>query len=84
MTKQQLFLHDVGSMLREKAIDARNSAAEATGTDRDFENGRVMAYSEVLALLQQQAKAFELPLDSMCLADIDPVALLNIKDKSRA
>jgi hypothetical protein len=35
-----------------------------------------MAYYEVLSLITQQARAFELPLDVLGLADFDPDSAL--------
>lgn len=34
--------------------------------------GRLMAYHEVISLMQQQARAFGVPLENLNLNDIDP------------
>jgi hypothetical protein len=66
------YLSDLGKLLREGAFQAKDARNAATGEQRMFEDGRLMAYNEVVSLLQQQARAFELSLEDVALEGIDP------------
>lgn len=66
----QYYLLDLGTLLKAQAVTAkRESKADPTDS---FALGRLMAYHEVISLMQQQAQAFGLPLESLNLNDIDP------------
>lgn len=64
-----LYLRDVGLLLKERALEARD---EQRGSPNEFSNGRALAYYEVISLLVTQAQTFGLPLDDIQLHDIDP------------
>jgi hypothetical protein len=70
----QNYLFDLGFELVEIAKAARDkrNSAEAGSTSREFHSGRTMAYIEVLCLMQQEARTFEIPLDSLRLDNINP------------
>lgn len=68
----ELFLRDLGMLLKEKARSARQDAAQGHAEDRDYKLGFLMAYHEVISLLKQQAEAFGIDVRSLCLDDIDP------------
>ena len=63
----KFILHDICSHLKEKAELAQNS----TSSD-DFDNGYRMAMYEVISLIHQQAKVFQIDLKDVALEDIDP------------
>lgn len=66
------YLLDLGSLLKKDALEARAKAQASRGTgDNDYDSGRAFAYYEVISLMQQQAAAFQLPLEALSLADID-------------
>ncbi len=65
------YLLDLGYLIRENAEKAKNGLALASDDDRAFEQGRLSAYHEVLSLMQQQAVAFELPLQDLALDGLD-------------
>ena len=71
-TAPELFLRDLGMLLREKALAARQDAAQSRGEDRDYKLGFLMAYHEVVSLVKQQADAFGIDVRALCLDDIDP------------
>ena len=52
-------------------ISPKAGVASATDSDRQFQQGRRMAYYEVLSLMQQQAVAFDLPLHNLSLEGFD-------------
>ena len=71
------YLGDLGFLLREHAISARDDSVAAHGTDdAAYQAGRVMAYYEVMSLLVSQAEAFQLPLEALRLDGFDPDAEL--------
>jgi hypothetical protein len=68
------YLVDLGRLLRDQAIEARDSAAGATATD--FDRGQLFAFYRVLSLMQQQADAFDLPVTDFSLDGLDRDLLL--------
>ena len=70
-TAPELFLRDLGTLLKEKALSARQDAAQGRAEDRDYKLGFLMAYHEVISLLKQQAEAFGIDVRALCLDDID-------------
>jgi hypothetical protein len=74
-TKPITFQHyvcDLGKLLREAALEVKHSRDSADKDARDYETGRLMAYNEVISLMQQQAVAFGLSLEEVNLDGIDP------------
>jgi hypothetical protein len=71
------FMLDLGGLLREEALRARQAFRAAKGTgDEAYQSGRTMAYYEVLSLLVDQAKAFGLPIAELNLDGLDPESYL--------
>jgi hypothetical protein len=66
------YLLDLGHLVREAAVEAKKTRNSAASNSRDFESGRLMAYNEVVSLMQQQAIAFDLSFKEIGLEDIDP------------
>lgn len=67
------YLLDLGLILRESAVQARQRATEARGTPEEaYEEGRAMAYHEVASLLLKRAAAFGLPPEALRLEGFDP------------
>jgi hypothetical protein len=67
------YLLDMGLILRESAVQARQRAAEARGTPEEaYEEGRAMAYHEMATLLLKRAAAFGLPPEALRLEGFDP------------
>ena len=64
------YLRDLGVLLREMAIEAQNKATEGGRTD--FDVGYMAAFHRVVSLMQQQAEAFNLPLEALSLEGLDP------------
>jgi len=72
MTTHANYLLDLGHLVREAGEQAKKDADQASESDRLFQRGRLMAYYEVLSLMQQQAEAFQLPLEELALDGLDP------------
>jgi hypothetical protein len=70
--RERLRLLDLGRHIREAAEAAKREAGVAKDDDRLFQRGRLMAYYEVVSLMQQQALAFDLPLGDLALDGLDP------------
>lgn len=64
------YLFDLGTLLREKAFEAKRSRQE--GTNEDYHIGRLMAYYEVVSLMIHQAEVFGIELSEINLTEIDP------------
>ena len=66
------YLRDLGFLLREQAIAAKDASVAARGTeDAAYEAGRAMAYYEVMSLLVSQAEAFQLTSEDLRLDGFD-------------
>jgi hypothetical protein len=68
----QHYLRDLGYLVRERALDAKREAEASEPSGVDFAKGRLMAYHEVVSLMQSQASAFGIDLAELALNDIDP------------
>lgn len=67
------YLFDLDYLLREQALGAKQAAQAARGTsDESFQSGRLLAYYEVLSLLVNQARTFELPVEDLHLCGMEP------------
>lgn len=67
-----LYLRDLGILLKEKALEAKEESGTAPEDERAFALGRLMAFHEVISLMQQQAHAFGITLEELGLDDIQP------------
>jgi hypothetical protein len=65
------YLRDLGDHIRRMGEEARDAVGAASDDERNFQQGRRMAYIEVLSLMQQQAAAFGLPLSDLALDGFD-------------
>jgi hypothetical protein len=63
------YLRDLGYLIRERALKAK---AEATSDPGDFTRGQLMAFYEIVSLMQSQADAFAIPFAQLSLDRIDP------------
>src|SRR5215469_8932664 len=67
------YLHDLGTLIKEQAREAKAQKDSSTGgSSQDYNSGYLMAWYEVVSLMQQQAEAFGIPFESLDLQDIDP------------
>ena len=75
MTPEQCYLHDVLRMIIEDAKGAKaSSSAESrnrTPEDRAFEQGRALAYYEVVSTLINQADVFGLSHEILPILDFN-------------
>jgi hypothetical protein len=67
-----LYVRDLCVLLKEKALEAKRESTTAPEDQRAFALGRLMAFHEVVSLLQQQAQAFGISLEELGLDDIKP------------
>lgn len=70
--RAQNYLHDLVRLVRDQALGARGDRDQAAALDIDFANGRLMAYHEVVSLMQEQAEAFGIGLHELGLDTISP------------
>lgn len=67
------FVRDLAQLTKEAALSARLARdASVGGPDADLQLGKLIAWHEIVSLMQQQARAFGLDLDDLALGDIDP------------
>jgi hypothetical protein len=66
------YLRDLIVILKGKGFAAREDRHTASANDVEYAIGRLMAFHEVISLLQQQAIAFGIPREELGLDDIEP------------
>ena len=72
--KYRYYLADLGFLIRERALSAkeRRSRENKSSPDYLFEAGRLLAFNEIISLMQQQARGFDIDFKELNLHDIDP------------
>jgi hypothetical protein len=69
----QLYLRDLGFLLKEMALEAKSARDAAKGTEgSDYAEGKLMAFYAVISLMRQQATAFGIEASALNLHDVDP------------
>lgn len=68
----QYYVIDLARLLKEQALEAKHDSESSADSDKSFAAGRLMAYHEVISLMQQQAEAFGVSLSAIGLHDINP------------
>lgn len=67
------YAFDLGYELKLRALAAKKTCQDAADPEeRMFQSGRVMAYLEVLSLMQQSAEGLGIALSDIRLDDINP------------
>lgn len=67
-----LYLSDLGRLLKEMAVEAKHNRDSALADDQAFAVGRLIAFRDVMSLMQEQLVAFNIPLRRLRLEDINP------------
>jgi hypothetical protein len=67
-----LYVRDLCNLLEERALEAQAESQSAPADRREYTLGRLMAFHEVVSLMQQQAQAFGIALEALGLDDIEP------------
>lgn len=67
-----LYLKDLVYLAKERARSAKLAVDTAPEEQREFRSGVLMGWYSLIAMMQSQARAFGIPLDSLGLEDIDP------------
>jgi hypothetical protein len=72
--KYKLYLFDLGQIIKDRALSAKDDLANEQRNTNGFmyESGRLMAFNEVISIMQQQADGFGIDLGELNLSDIDP------------
>ncbi|MGH7964225.1 MAG: hypothetical protein ACRERD_20780 [Candidatus Binatia bacterium] len=72
--KYKHYLHDLGAIVKTRALEAKEERArEQHGSAaHHFQCGRLIAFNEIISVLQQQADGFGINLEELNLNDIDP------------
>ena len=69
MTVYQNYLKDLGVLLKEMALEAKQDAATKK---TEFSIGYMAGFHRVVSLMQQQAESFNISLKEIGLDDFDP------------
>jgi hypothetical protein len=74
MSTHKHYLYDLGLEVKLRALEARRErdAAEEGSADRTFHSGRLLAFNEVVSIMQQQAEGVGIPIADLRLDDIEP------------
>lgn len=74
MTKYKNYIYDLGYEIKLRALEARreDKTAKENSDDKMFHSGRLMAFNEVISIMQQQAVGMDIPLTEIRLDDIEP------------
>jgi hypothetical protein len=72
--KYKRYLNDLGEIIKTRALEAKAERAnEREGSPEfHFQCGRLVAFNEVISILQQQAEGFGIDFADLSLDDIDP------------
>lgn len=72
--KYALYLFDLGPIIKERSFRAKidRDASPRPSAEYDFNAGRVLGFNEIISILQDQARAFGIPLEDLRIQDIDP------------
>jgi len=72
--KYKHYLRDLGEIVKTRALETKEERArEREGSATyEFQCGRLIAFNEVVSILQQQAEGFGISLKELNLDDIDP------------
>lgn len=68
------YLHDLGLDIKERALAAKQSLLKTTkgSEEHSVQFGRMVAFNEVISIMQQNADGFGIPLRELGLDDIVP------------
>jgi hypothetical protein len=74
MSAHKEYLFDLGLEVKLRALEAQRgrNATPPGSEERAFHSGRVMAFNEVISIMQQQAEGLGIPLADLRLDDIVP------------
>lgn len=62
------YLKDLGQLIKEKALEAK---ANAKASDDSYDIGFLMAWHDIVSLMQSQAEVFGIPYEEIGLLNID-------------
>ncbi|MEI7924472.1 MAG: hypothetical protein WCJ40_21400 [Planctomycetota bacterium] len=63
------YIKDLGQLIKEKALDAKTKSQVSSDT---YDIGFLMAWHDIVSLMQTQAVAFGIPYEEIGLSGIDP------------
>ena len=63
------YLHDLGILIKEMALEAKVDTTQKQ--TEEFAIGYMSGFCRVISLMQQQAEAFDIPLEEIGLDGID-------------
>jgi hypothetical protein len=73
--KFKSYIYDLGMLLKEKAKEAKSQKeAASSADDADYETGYLMAFHEIIDVMKEQARAFNIVQKDVGIADIAPDA----------
>ena len=66
------YVYDLGILFKKKAKEAKCNKYDTSGAeDAAYKMGYLMAFHEIIDVMKQQARAFDIEQEDIGLADID-------------
>lgn len=67
------YLYDLGPIIMGRALEAKAEKQTAhPGSAKDYQAGRLLAFNEVISIMQQQAEGLGISLKDLRLNGIEP------------
>jgi len=72
--KYKNYLVDLGFLVKERALESKvtKQGEQKDSSNYIYETGRLMAFNEMISIMQQQAEGFEIELSELNLEGIEP------------
>lgn len=68
------YIKDLGFILKEMALQAKKNKkiSDHSSEEYNYQLGYLMAFHEIIDLMKQQAKNFQISQEELSLSDLDP------------
>jgi hypothetical protein len=67
------YVHDIGILIKEMALEAKADRESARGTPVEaYATGYLTGFYAVVTTMLQSAEGFQIPVEKLGLADLDP------------
>ncbi|OAN60699.1 hypothetical protein A8B79_09255 [Balneola sp. EhC07] len=70
--KHRLYLRDLGFLIKERALEAKNEYQNPEADGKEYREGYLAAYTSIINTMLNQAVSFDIDEKDICLNDFDP------------